>query len=161
METFVAVTILIIAVTGPLSIFSRSISDGNFSANRVTAFYLAQEGLELVINKRENNVRGSGDWFDGFDVCSGGCEIELEGTIKIRSCNIDADNGCRLYLTDDGVYTYDSSGNSPTIFQRSVTITPSSDPDIDEAVVKSELRWTNKNNLQELFLTTFIYDTKQ
>ena len=51
-EALVAITILIVGVIGPLSLAAQGIGDGIFARNQVAANYLAQEALEIVINKR-------------------------------------------------------------------------------------------------------------
>jgi type II secretory pathway pseudopilin PulG len=68
-ETFVAITILVFAIIGPLQLFSQSIVDSNYAKNQITGFYLAAEGLDLVINKKENNLRvdPAKPWLDGLE----------------------------------------------------------------------------------------------
>ncbi|MDQ5957709.1 MAG: hypothetical protein QG665_33, partial [Patescibacteria group bacterium] len=75
-ETFVAVLILVFAVIAPLGLLARAISDGNFAKNQVIAYFLAQEGVELVINQRDKNVdRGEytlpdpDSWLNNLDRC--------------------------------------------------------------------------------------------
>ena len=61
-ETFIAISILLLAITGPLTLVSNSISDASYAANQITAFYLAQEGLELVVNRWEENKYNNQDF---------------------------------------------------------------------------------------------------
>lgn len=56
-ETFGAITILIVAVLGPLALLAQSISDASIIKNQITASYLAQEAVELIINKRDSNAK--------------------------------------------------------------------------------------------------------
>lgn len=51
-ESLVAIVILVVGVLGPLNIAARGISDGIFASNQLAANYLAQDALEIVINKR-------------------------------------------------------------------------------------------------------------
>jgi len=51
-ETFVAVTILMIAVLGPMSILSKSLYNSNYLKNEMIATFLAQEGVEIMIDRR-------------------------------------------------------------------------------------------------------------
>src|SRR3989338_6474367 len=55
-EVLVGSAVLIIAVTGTLSIISRNVSSAAIAEERVTAFYLAQEALEFVRSVRDNNA---------------------------------------------------------------------------------------------------------
>lgn len=53
-ETMVAVSILTLAVAGPLYTASRAIVAAETSRDRLTASYLAQEGIEYVRMMRDN-----------------------------------------------------------------------------------------------------------
>ena len=55
-ETFVAITILVIAVLGPMTILSRALQDIRYIGNTITATYLAQEGVEMMIDDRNQGV---------------------------------------------------------------------------------------------------------
>lgn len=56
-ETFVAVTILMITVLGPMSLLSSALQDSRYIKDQMTASFLAQEGVELMIYNR--NIKGS------------------------------------------------------------------------------------------------------
>lgn len=51
-ESLVAITVLIVGVLGPLNIAARGIGDGLFARNQIVANYLAQEAIEIIVNKR-------------------------------------------------------------------------------------------------------------
>lgn len=53
-ETLVAITILLIVISGPLAISSSAAKSSSFSSEQVVAFFLAQEGLELVEKARDD-----------------------------------------------------------------------------------------------------------
>ncbi len=59
-ETFVAITILVITVLGPMSLLSRALQDSRFIKDQMTASFLAQEGVELAIDDRN----GDGDKYN-------------------------------------------------------------------------------------------------
>lgn len=56
-ESLVAITVLLVGVLGPLSIAAQGIGDGIFARNQLAANYLAQEALEIVVNRRYELVR--------------------------------------------------------------------------------------------------------
>ena len=60
-ETFVAITILMIVVLGPMSLLSNALKDARYIGEEITATYLAQEGVELMIDKR-NQGETLGDY---------------------------------------------------------------------------------------------------
>ncbi len=55
-ETLVAAAILILAVAGPLVVVGRSLQGHNSAINQTTAEYLAQEAIEIVRNRRDQNL---------------------------------------------------------------------------------------------------------
>jgi len=54
-ETMVAITILTLAVSGPMFTASRAIVAARAASNQLTASYLAQEGVEYVRMLRDNS----------------------------------------------------------------------------------------------------------
>lgn len=52
-ETLVAITILLIALAGPLTIAAKGLSTAYYARDQITAFYLAQEGIEYLRNIRD------------------------------------------------------------------------------------------------------------
>jgi prepilin-type N-terminal cleavage/methylation domain-containing protein len=68
-ETLVAVSIFTVSILGLMSVLSQGISDTSYAKKKITAGYLAQEGVELARNMRDNyvlfNVSGSeAGWSD-------------------------------------------------------------------------------------------------
>jgi prepilin-type N-terminal cleavage/methylation domain-containing protein len=53
-ETLVAITILLVVLVGPMTISSKAAQSSSFSSEQVTAFFLAQEGLEIVQKARDD-----------------------------------------------------------------------------------------------------------
>ena len=141
----VAISILSLAITGPLVIAQKGISSAIYARDQITASYLAQEAVEYVRNARDTNrilisSNPNISWLDGLSKCmpiNNG-----SGTYTLQSCTIDA----RLdYRTDPSAITtcpgnvcpaisFNSSTNqgssgfygynigTPTIFTRSITI---------------------------------------
>ena len=92
-ETLVAISILIIALTGPLAIIAQSLKSSYFSRDEITAAYLAQEPIEYIRNKRdENGLRktNSSQWMDGL-------KTDGTGTTLLMS-NPDATNPIKVEL---------------------------------------------------------------
>lgn len=53
-ETFVAITILLIVVLGPMSLLSSALKNSRYVKDEIIATHLAQEGVELMIHQRNN-----------------------------------------------------------------------------------------------------------
>jgi type II secretory pathway pseudopilin PulG len=175
-ETFVAITILMIAILGPLSMFPRSFTDLDFVKNQITATQLAQEGIELVIAKKNINFwNGEEDFLIGMESCltPDGCYFEPYGNnpeggnLKNGEwTNCDALDGCPyLYYNSDldSPYNYDRSG-AQTQFIRKISIkkidsSQSLEPPIAEVTVTvswQDIRLTGSGSQVEA--STYIYN---
>lgn len=53
-ETFVAIVVLMVVVLGPMSLLSTALKDSRYIKDEITATFLAQEGVELIIDQRNN-----------------------------------------------------------------------------------------------------------
>lgn len=65
LETLVAVAVLLMALLGPFSIAQQSLKSAYYARDQVTAFYLAQEGIEFVRAIRDQNYLEGRDWLEG------------------------------------------------------------------------------------------------
>lgn len=81
-EAMVAISILSLAVTGPLVIAQKGIGSAIYARDQVTASYLAQEGVEYVRNVRDTNRIAGLSWLTGLSSC-------LETGLGQR-CTVDA-----------------------------------------------------------------------
>lgn len=151
-ETFVAITILIIAVIGPMTLFSRAIADGIFAKNQVIAFYLAQEGLELAIDHRNYE----GKWWTSFS-CEDGCSITWQD-----SDGADLQTGNRgplLYNSATGEYNYTSGRASMFSRQIFTEIQNIDDPWNPNAGVRvtSTVFWSYLGTARETSISTLLF----
>ena len=55
-ETLVAISIFSMSILGLMSVLASSISNTNYAKQKITASYLAQEGIECVRNKRDEFI---------------------------------------------------------------------------------------------------------
>lgn len=65
-ETLVAVSILLLAIAGPLTIAARGLFAASAVKNQTVAFFLAQEGIEMVRNLRDTNGLNLAAWNAGL-----------------------------------------------------------------------------------------------
>ncbi len=116
-ETFVAITILMIAVLGPLSLLSSALKNASYVQNEIIATYLAQEGLELVLDLRNNGPLS----YDGASGYLNGVLISFT-TQKVTDYtgNICLNSISGYYTVADANLC--NSGDKSTIFKRTVTI---------------------------------------
>jgi prepilin-type N-terminal cleavage/methylation domain-containing protein len=183
-ETLVAITILLIVITGPLTISTATARSTSFSSEQVVAFFLAQEGAEIVQKGRDdvliNYFLPVSDinhepfpWVEVMGVTSGtyancylpaGCGLELitNNTGEVDS-PVECDGlNCLLYLNNSilsqrAEYTHDSLGNDSTIFTRVIKLTEISDYEVQ---VESVVSWRTggQREIQEVKVQTYLYD---
>lgn len=153
-ETLVAIMILVIAIIGPMEIASKGLFSAFYARDQITAYYLAQEGVEYVKNKRYESViakdhgNTSSGWLDLKTECSGddGCIVDpVQDTVE--ACQT---SGCPKlnYYDEGGFFMYENIGIE-SHFIRTIKITPElSNP--NEFLVQSEVKW----NVGSLFSST-------
>jgi len=61
-ETFVAITVLVIALAGPFTLVMKSLAVSKITKGQITAMYLAQEAIEYVRNIRDENILMGNYW---------------------------------------------------------------------------------------------------
>ena len=64
-ETLIALAVFTIAVTAVMAVLASGISSTDFAKKKMTATYLAQEGIEYVRNMRDNytlDISTTGGW---------------------------------------------------------------------------------------------------
>ena len=127
-ETLIAISILILAVTGAYAAAQNGISSAIFSKDQITAFYLAQEGVEQIRNLRDQNGITGSSWLAGIaesasDPCLLGSACMVDSVNNtIAKCTGDEPTPCpNLKLNNNGFYAYDSG--TDTIFNRDIRIT--------------------------------------
>ncbi|HEU5114395.1 MAG TPA: prepilin-type N-terminal cleavage/methylation domain-containing protein [Candidatus Paceibacterota bacterium] len=128
-EAMVAISILSLAVTGPLLIAQKGLSSAIYAKDQITAFYLAQEAIEYVRNARDTNRITGASWLNGLSSClintgSEACEIDARKTDFLSSGAIQSCTGgvCDKLSYDSSSGLYGYGIGSPTKFTRTVTI---------------------------------------
>lgn len=68
-EAMVAISILSLAVTGPMIIAQKGIGAAIYARDQITAFYLAQEAVEYIRNVRDTNRINNISWLTSLTPC--------------------------------------------------------------------------------------------
>ena len=146
-ETLLAVTILVISMSGPLTIAAKSLNSALFAKDQITAFYLAQESVEYLRNVRDTNAlngRSSADpssanyWLTGISHCINvNCTVQPTGT-SLSSAVVACSGDCATlkYDASNGFYGYSSGEDSQ--FTRFVTMQKVTD---NEYSIISTVSW--------------------
>jgi type IV pilus modification protein PilV len=150
-EVLTALFIVAIGLSSVFGVINRVLNSTSNSVNRMTASYLAQEGVEIVRNIRDSNwlADRSGDtWTNNMRVGN-----SSEGDYNDSSLIDYTDRP--LEISHDGFYEnsrytqeeWDSSGGSisgysQSIFKRRITVTT-----IDSSTIRVEVKieWEEKN----------------
>lgn len=142
LETLVAVAILIMALLGPFSIAQQSLKSAYYARDQVTAYYLAQEGVEFVRAVRDQNYLAGTDWLSGIGAaCTGTpCTVDYPN-FTYTTCP----NGVCPPLkvsTTGGLFNHVNGTASP--FTRQILIT-NSPTNPSQVIVSVTISWTSAN----------------
>lgn len=155
-ETMVAITILTLAISGPLFTANRAIVAAQSARDQLTASYLAQEGIEYVRAMRDNEYLSAYSQPGATNVSATAWSNFLASSIsqcRTMTCTLDpgsvssvfapcSGNSCTpLYLTQlsNGTYGYTEQGGTATPFTRTVQVIDISSN--DERIV-SKVSWS-------------------
>jgi Tfp pilus assembly protein PilV len=160
-EIVISIFILSIAIVGIYNAFSIMVVLNADTADRLTSAYLAQEGMEIVRNIRDNNWVKSNDWRCGlvdisndenagdcdytYSLCATGCEADY--TVQEAIINLWSSSS-NLNIDRNGFYSYLScplsNPDCQTKFTRKITITPVSGYEDHIIDVSVEVFWDKK-----------------
>jgi prepilin-type N-terminal cleavage/methylation domain-containing protein len=127
-EIVVTIFVLSFAVIGVYNAFSKIVVLTSGAANRFTAAYLAQEGMEIVRNIRDGNWVNNRGWQTGFPECPDGFEADYRIGAYV-SCY----GGKDLDIDSNGFYVYSGNENPKTTFKRKIKITATPNPEVPDA----------------------------
>lgn len=169
LEVIVAVFILTVGVGGSFALIQQTLFAATMAQSRIIAAYLAQEGIEIIRNIRDNNwleQRESFEvpplplWNDGLNSClppSSCCEADYETDTPSSYPPLTTITGCTfddlryLNINSSGFYSY-SSGNQ-TKFKRRIFIEP---VDADKIKVEVVVEWKERNRIHQIEVVEHI-----
>ena len=150
-EILLAVTILSIGIMASYAAITKVVSWIYLNSFHFVASRLAQEGLELVSNKRDTNWLKQIAWDDGLTDCNSGCEIDYDDLYFSFPY---ADK--YLKIDSNGFYNYENGNDSR--FKRKIIITGVSS---DELEIKVEVMWSRlSSSVETLEVEEHLYNWK-
>lgn len=129
-ETLVAISILLVALAGPMTIAARGIFAAGVARDQITAYFLAQEAMEYVRAVRDGNGLASLNtspqnpaWLTGLSSCQNAyCSVDAKAA-TITACGSSHSDCSYLKLdtsvADNPFYVVDGSYPA-SAFKRSV-----------------------------------------
>jgi prepilin-type N-terminal cleavage/methylation domain-containing protein len=155
-ETLVAITILLVATTGPLTFAQSGLRASFLARDQIGAFYLAQDVIETIKNIRDNRgLAGTGGWLNGLVACKPTavnstvvCNMDTaqSDNIHTRSCS---DTGCDTPLFYDStekqyvLYENNQADRTESKYTRTIYITELVAG--QEAQIVVEVKWDSNS----------------
>lgn len=146
-----AMTIITTGVVGAFGLVQKVVSFTSISSFRLTAAYLAQEGIEIVKNIRDTNWLEGAVWDDGLTGCdiSPFCEADYTNTQSL-----DFSSG-RFLEIHQGFYKYAVGVGTETSFKRKIIITPEGSDILHITVVVS---WSERTRQHQFSVQQDLYN---
>lgn len=161
-EVLIATAILMIAIVGPLTIAAKSIQSTQYARQQITAFFLAQEGINAVQVLRNSaalaafkvgDPSATWDWTQPgqvYDDCftdrnPNGCNLDFaDETIADSAVDCSTPSNCAMALDSDAgsrgpLY---ETGIAGGIYTRVIKLSPTSNP--DEIMITSQVEWVSR-----------------
>lgn len=157
LETLVAIAVLVLAITATFTAAQSGLSSSIEARDQIKAFYLAQEGIEMVRNLRDQNSlqrvgAPSTSWLTGLaaqvsDPCYFGKSCMVDATkdplTAFTTCSSPSNcDNIREDLTSNsstyGMYGY-NPGWSQTNFNREIDLSQGTST---EVLVSVTMKWT-------------------
>ncbi|MES2023141.1 MAG: prepilin-type N-terminal cleavage/methylation domain-containing protein [Patescibacteria group bacterium] len=156
-ETLVAITIFTVSILTLMIVLGNGITDANYAKRKMTAEYLAQEGIEYIHNLRDTSAFSStGGWANNFKsslsrcILPNGCYFDEQNVLSFGHTMTALDfTSCSpscpplLYDSSKGRYGYGYPSGVDSGFVRKITV-----DDLeylnqgDEVKVTSTVSWT-------------------
>lgn len=168
-ESMVAISVLSLAITGPMLIAQKGIGSAIYSKDQITAYYLAQEAVEFIRNVRDSNRITDTDWLQQFASCkqtpsdNKACRIDTRFAFShpsaITVCPASGECGVISFDEATGLYGYDSGGSwRPSQFTRKVTINDLASP--KEAAVTVTISWQTNlfSPIKSFTIKEYVFD---
>lgn len=150
-EVMLAIFLITIGILGIFSLVQRTTVFISVSSSKLTATYLAQEGVEVVRNIRDTNWledrTTATSWDDGI-IPTGDWEADFltQNLTQVYSAS---------YLNIDGNGFYSYFAGTPTNFKRKITITK---PSADIIGVSVEVFFDERGNTHSVTAQENLYN---
>ncbi len=151
LEMIAIIAIIGLTLVGLVSLALQSIQTQRVNKYGLTAAMLAQEGIELVRNRRDSSwVSGLTSWTD--TMANGTYLVDYTGLVSTGASSV-ADPVANLKIDGGGFYGYGSGTSTP--FNRVVVI---SDTSAASSTVTSMVRYGSGGNFYTYTAETILYD---
>ncbi len=161
-ETLFAVLIFSASLISLMAIAGKGIAATNTAREQITAHYLAQEGIEVVRNIRDNDLINT-EWSAGFDGCTktSPCTVAYHETLgKVPQLDLCASNLSEGCVVNESQGAFIDNGN-PSVYYRKIYAVPLGTQDVltaeyDEYQIVSKITWKSKEISRSVTMTTLL-----
>jgi Tfp pilus assembly protein PilV len=178
-ETLVAVSIFTMSLLGIMSVLASSIADTTYAKQKMTATYLAQEGIEYMRNMRDTNMFFTSTWSDFIAGSLKDCTLDdkcgfnkVNGVspYSIANCSETITTvllkGCELFIDSTGLYDsmpdiskdYTDSGFTRTIWMTGADGSSGVSAGDNEVRIYSEVSWTTGSGLHKITFSENLFN---
>lgn len=166
LEVIIAITILTMAVGGSFILIQQTLIASSLNQSKLVAYYLTQEGIEIVRNIRDSNwlhqrSNPSIPWDEGLaDDLTIGQSQDFIADYRTQELNSFVD--VPLNLDIERVF-YNYSPGDPTPFKRKISITKvdlldTSDQEDYALKVLVQVEWSERGRNHSVEATEYIYN---
>ena len=165
LEASIVMGVVSVGILGVFSLVLQNIQVQKVNKNILVASMLAQEGLELARNIRDDNWIASPAVAWDLDIAGLGA---IDYMMNLGAANdgdsdgdITEEANTRLYINGAGFYTFLSVGNTKTMYSRLITadgVDASMDGVIDYYKVTSHVQWQGRDGLKDYIAETHLYN---
>lgn len=154
-EALVAISIVLLATTGPIVRIKESLVNTQYAQDQMVASYLAQEGIEVIRAIRDSNWIAEVSSFETINQCfNATCTVDATEQLanSLSSCG---ELLCPPLEYSGGVYHQRGSSN-PSKFIRTVEVSAINQ---DEIQVVVSVQWdTRPGKSQSIQVTEHLFD---
>ncbi|MEK7569585.1 MAG: prepilin-type N-terminal cleavage/methylation domain-containing protein [Patescibacteria group bacterium] len=172
-ETLVALSLFSVALLGVIVSLGQGISDTGYVKRKMTAEYLAAEGIEYIRNFRDTytlySATGQAGWtsfnsrLTGANCNTTGCYFNSSGvsytdnTTPIYDLTLTSCASCPTlyYHSTTGKYDYDPVGGVNSGFSRKIN---TSAVNVNETRISSTVTWTEKSRTYSITFSENLYN---
>lgn len=167
LETVVALGILVVGIGGAVGLVAQSLSSIEAIKNKVIAANLAEEGIEVVRNLRDENWLNDVHWRgEGGGIA---LNVDTDYRVQYNATALINFSDTPLQVNSAGYYGYNGqtfngqtfSGGSDTVFKRKITLSTVTKADGTQVMkVVSRVDWTEKGRARSISIEDWLYNWK-
>jgi Tfp pilus assembly protein PilV len=154
-ETLIAIFILVLSVTGPMSVAQNSLKASFLARDQISAFYLAQDAIEYLKNEKDTNmIKKISD--DTQEIFSSNymtnCSIKpcaIDTTRSSSAVSTCPSGSCAPLCFDQVTQNYKTSGSSCSTLSKFTREVYMKNGESGEYIITVVIRWKSNFSLSD------------